>query len=470
MFDRTSKLEKAVRRNPRAPLFARLADHYLRRGRVEQAVVLCEEGCERFPDYPTGHLVLSRCYEAQDQFEEARTSLDRGLRLDPQNPAGFRQLSRIYAQMGNGPLALKSLEAAAQLDPFSDSLAAELEQLIDTGTVAPPEPTQIPPRPAQPSDAAPSEEPEQQAAMPPSDAASAVSPPGTDAEEGAFEPSPASDEPFGSLQSVADWDELAATPPIPGGAVDPSGEQISGLADNFDEQPEAAAELTVEMDPVGEEEIQQTVAGPNELLDTVPQPAAEIGPETAVPGPDFADLDDELATLGAEVADLGIEIGAPELEIFPAGDDGMSPQTETASADDDETAAFPEPTAQAPQLGPIAPEISLPVETDPAPGTEDATEAALEKPLTSPGPNVSRFGNGDNELVQLLHQIEDGDRAATPHGGEDPVLPVATTTLARLYADQGFPGRAIDTYQQVLDRNPDNEEVRAALAGLQQST
>ncbi|MDP6019237.1 MAG: tetratricopeptide repeat protein, partial [Candidatus Latescibacteria bacterium] len=91
MFDRAPKLEKAFRRYPQTPLFARLADHFLRRGRLMQAQALCEEGCERFPAYPTGFIVLSRCFERQRMWEEARIALDRSLRLDPDNPAAYRR-------------------------------------------------------------------------------------------------------------------------------------------------------------------------------------------------------------------------------------------------------------------------------------------------------------------------------------------------------------------------------------------
>ena len=91
MLFRISKLEKALRENPGIPLFARLADEYLRRGRVARALALCQEGCERFPDYPTGFLLLARCYHARGNFEEVRNALDRALRLDPEKPGRFRR-------------------------------------------------------------------------------------------------------------------------------------------------------------------------------------------------------------------------------------------------------------------------------------------------------------------------------------------------------------------------------------------
>ena len=132
MFGRAAKLEKACSQNPDAPLFARLADLYLHRGMVHRALALCEEGCERFPDYSTGYMILSKCYEAQEKLEAARMAIDKALRLDPENPGGFVHLSRIYQDLGIPTLALKSLQQAASLDPFSEDLSTQLENMVST--------------------------------------------------------------------------------------------------------------------------------------------------------------------------------------------------------------------------------------------------------------------------------------------------------------------------------------------------
>ena len=129
MFDELGKVEKLYRQHPQSPLFARLADLYLRRGKVERALVLCQEGCRRFPHYPTGYVILGKCYEAQGQLEEARSATDQALRLDPENPAGFMRLSKIYQDLGIATLALKSLQQAARFDPLSAKLAEQVDRL-----------------------------------------------------------------------------------------------------------------------------------------------------------------------------------------------------------------------------------------------------------------------------------------------------------------------------------------------------
>ena len=142
---RISKLEKTRRQNPGVPLFARVADEHLRRGRVSRALALCQEGCERFPDYPTGFLLLGRCYEARGNFEEARNLFEVALRLDPQNSAGFAALSEAYEQLGNITLALQCMRQAAFLDPYSQDLFHEAERLRRRSAAAP---LVLPPGPA----------------------------------------------------------------------------------------------------------------------------------------------------------------------------------------------------------------------------------------------------------------------------------------------------------------------------------
>lgn len=147
MFERSAKLEKVFRRHPGAPVFARLAETALRRDRLMRAQVLCEEGCERFPDYPTGHVILGRVYETQGLWDEARDAYDQGLRLDPDQPAVYRRLSRVYGELGNPTLALKCLESAARLDPLSESVAKKLQELaILTREQATPAPQDEEPR------------------------------------------------------------------------------------------------------------------------------------------------------------------------------------------------------------------------------------------------------------------------------------------------------------------------------------
>ena len=161
MANSIAKLEKALRRDPDSPRFARLADHYLQRGRTKRALELCQKGCEDFPDYATGFIVLSKCYEKQGALEEAREAISQALRLDPENPSGYKRLAHLFEQLGVAPLVLQSLRQAAYLDPFDASLAERIDRFASqTHQEAPVR------EPAEPAASAPEEARDAEAAQP----------------------------------------------------------------------------------------------------------------------------------------------------------------------------------------------------------------------------------------------------------------------------------------------------------------
>ncbi len=76
-------LSQVISDNPRTPLFARLADVYLSHGRQSEAAQLCEAGIQYHPTYPTGYVVLGRCYLALNQPAKAAEALRMALTLNP---------------------------------------------------------------------------------------------------------------------------------------------------------------------------------------------------------------------------------------------------------------------------------------------------------------------------------------------------------------------------------------------------
>ena len=86
------QLEERIARHPHSPLFARLASEYLNVGRVEEAKQLCSRGLERFPSYPTAHLILAKCFHAEQNYMEALHHIRRASISLPD----FAHLQKIY--------------------------------------------------------------------------------------------------------------------------------------------------------------------------------------------------------------------------------------------------------------------------------------------------------------------------------------------------------------------------------------
>ena len=434
MFERTPKLEKVSRRFPQAPLFARLADQYLRQGRLMRAQALCEEGCERFPAYPTGFFVLSRCFEQQKMWEEARSALDRGLRLDPDNPAGYRRLGHIYRQIGNDTLALKCLGRSAALDPLSEGLAAELEQMaVSARQLQSPEPAQ-PPAPVV-TDAEPPQQPAAETELAPEPVDNGSVGLSDDADEADEEDvvssetgeEALSEEPFGQLQTQPEWE------------------------DSGEEAVEAEQAVEAEVGLVGEPAVDLDFDEP-----------APIQPDPAPVEPDPASVsNDEVAALGEGLFEDDEEPAEPQPQRVTAAEplrpDPSKPPAEKFRVEQVEKTKLPELV-----MWPV--ETTREEEAEPLPVELLDAEDELE-PETPATDRVTELGvarlagrHGD-EFADLLQDSDPVDRDST-EDTEELAEPVATVTLGELYLSQGYHEQALEIYQRVLHTDPDNEAAR----------
>lgn len=520
MFDRAPKIDKVFRRYPRAPVFARLAEQFLLRGRVQRAQSLCEQGCERFPAYPTGFIVLSRCYARQKLWEEARTALDRALRLDPDNPAGYQRLATAYRELRNDTLALKCLERAAALDPLSETLRSELASLART------------------------------VRQPAAATAATVPPPAAADVEEANEEQPV-DEPFAQVVSQPEWDETPEEDRVDRPAAEAVIDQPAAEAAHDLAGPGSVAAADTDAPEVPAAEVQApdseapgddagleapAEAGTRPEAITAPQgdkaQAAEVQvPESEDPGPipdksaaskaevvaePEAVEDDEVAALGAGLFDDDFDSDSPAPSRSappPAPQSGVASGVEALRADDVAEPAPQEVTVETAAEAPREAE-PLPVELLDVPeldatdemdvDTEDVAEptAPFAEPGTVAEPEMAaapqRDARAQNtstentaaastaaastgaarlpqrrgaELAELLREFRDdpgdNDEPGQQTGqAEVQAGPVATVTLAALYAEQGYQDQALDVYRRVLQLDPANETARRGAEAL----
>lgn len=106
----------------RSPFFARVAAGYLEEGRTREALSLCLEGTKVFTRYPTGWLILGRCYEALGRTAEALV-----------------EYRRVLSSMPDSALAKELVEKAEGLErqaykTFAEGLAITLKEKKDSVT------------------------------------------------------------------------------------------------------------------------------------------------------------------------------------------------------------------------------------------------------------------------------------------------------------------------------------------------
>jgi len=116
-------------RDPEGRAFAPLADAYRRKGDLEEAVSLVEDGLARLPEFSPGHLVAARIFRARGDLEAARESLDHLLELDPENVLALLERSELARDTGDREGAMQGLRRLLDLDPDHLGARAALDRL-----------------------------------------------------------------------------------------------------------------------------------------------------------------------------------------------------------------------------------------------------------------------------------------------------------------------------------------------------
>ena len=337
--------------------------------------------------------------------------------------------------------------------------------------------------------------------------------PDMDADLAALSPDAELDaEPFGMLQDLPEWG--------PHNKVDEVNEDHDELAGIFDDEAEEETSTAKEEQPdsvlVEADELAQIA----NLFEVVEQEADE--PNSADDAlEDLAppDMISELNSGEARVGTLGIDVEAdqPEEDLAALGADVFPDVSDAEETPDLEVTTMAEtiaddPLSDAPAIILEPAEINE-IDTDQPPpfsvdsGTEEVATAtenevgseahgdevlaetldiapdvsaeveAQDSPWETLSPRENSFLRADNnELINLFQEIESQDSQqeegpAVPHDLPDPPdsdSQIATETLAEIYSKQGMMQRASEIYQQILQQNPDNEEIKRKLDNLSQ--
>jgi tetratricopeptide (TPR) repeat protein len=137
------ELETLFRKYENAPdsyVFAPLADAYRKSGMLEEALEICKKGLRKHPRYPSGKVVLGKCYFDLGEVDEAQSSFEEVLGLDAQNLVALKYLGMIQAGRGDLDAARGHFKRILALDPDNREITSMLEDLQvaeDTGMTPP---------------------------------------------------------------------------------------------------------------------------------------------------------------------------------------------------------------------------------------------------------------------------------------------------------------------------------------------
>ena len=105
--------------DPDGLAFAPLADAFLRKGDLRDALELLSDGRVKHPDFSTGHVIAARLYYQQGMAAEAEFAARRVLELDAENIVALSLLGSVLDERGDEE-AVAVRAALVEVDPESD--------------------------------------------------------------------------------------------------------------------------------------------------------------------------------------------------------------------------------------------------------------------------------------------------------------------------------------------------------------
>jgi tetratricopeptide (TPR) repeat protein len=130
------RYEERLARDPGSLAFAPLADAYRKAGRARDAIRLCREGLERFPQYVTARLILAKALLDDGNPDGALEEVRAILAGSPQEAQAHRLAGDLYRRAGALGDAVRHLEQAVRLDP-GDRESRALLDVLGAGGVVP---------------------------------------------------------------------------------------------------------------------------------------------------------------------------------------------------------------------------------------------------------------------------------------------------------------------------------------------
>lgn len=121
-------LENHLSENPASILFARLADAYLQLEKIDEAIKICEDGIKRYPFYATGHYVLGKSYLAKKLYEQAEKEFKRVLLFDPKFLSAHKNYGDLMKEIGWENTCETSYRKILQIDPLDESAREKVRE------------------------------------------------------------------------------------------------------------------------------------------------------------------------------------------------------------------------------------------------------------------------------------------------------------------------------------------------------
>ncbi len=125
--DRIAKCNKILDQNPGSQIFAALADAHRKKGELDKAFRICQNGLKIHTNYGSAHMVMAKINMDKGLYDWAEAEVEKAIELDGTTRAAELLLSEIHIYKGEFNKACRLLEKLHRADPENDQIKKLLE-------------------------------------------------------------------------------------------------------------------------------------------------------------------------------------------------------------------------------------------------------------------------------------------------------------------------------------------------------
>ncbi|MBD3331680.1 tetratricopeptide repeat protein [candidate division GN15 bacterium] len=125
--ERISKCQKILDEDPNSQIFAALAEAYRKKGELDKAFQVCQNGLRIHPSYGSAHLVMAKVNLDRGQYDWAEIEAQKAAEIDGYTRAVELLLAEVYIYKGEFSAAIKMLKRLHEADPQNTQISKLLE-------------------------------------------------------------------------------------------------------------------------------------------------------------------------------------------------------------------------------------------------------------------------------------------------------------------------------------------------------
>ncbi|MEW6413460.1 MAG: roadblock/LC7 domain-containing protein [Candidatus Zixiibacteriota bacterium] len=125
--DRINKCQKILDVDPNSQIFAALAEAYRKKGELEKAFRICQNGLKIHPSYGSAHVVMAKINLDRGLYDWAEIEANKAAEIDGVTRTIELLLAEIYIYKGEFQQAVKLLRKLTEADPQNDQIKRLLE-------------------------------------------------------------------------------------------------------------------------------------------------------------------------------------------------------------------------------------------------------------------------------------------------------------------------------------------------------